>query len=197
MPSFAKMVTPIVLIGSTVGFAVNPVQALTLFADYYAPANWNKSIGNGTINTSSAPNTVSLQSSNIGSGLPGNTDFTITAPSAGTVSFDWNFTTVDPPASYDPFGYLKNGVFTFIVNPDAGNQAGSASFSVLAGDVFGFRQRTTDDCCGSATTFITNFDGPVPVPAPLPLLSAYLPLGFCRRLRSRSKRLRHGASRLA
>ncbi len=33
-----------------------------------------------------------------------------------------------------------------------------------------------------------------PVPAPLPLLGAALPLSFCRRLRRRSKRLRHGAS---
>jgi hypothetical protein len=36
-----------------------------------------------------------------------------------------------------------------------------------------------------------------PVPAPLPLLGSAAALGFCRRLRSRSKRLRHGASRLA
>jgi hypothetical protein len=36
-----------------------------------------------------------------------------------------------------------------------------------------------------------------PVPGPLPLLGAALPLSFCRRLLSRSKRLRHGASRLA
>jgi hypothetical protein len=35
------------------------------------------------------------------------------------------------------------------------------------------------------------------VPAPLPLFGAALPLSFCRRLRSRSQRLRHGASRLA
>jgi len=36
---------------------------------------------------------------------------------------------------------------------------------------------------------------PNPVPAPLPLLGAALPLGFCRRLRRRSQRLRHAASR--
>jgi len=36
-----------------------------------------------------------------------------------------------------------------------------------------------------------------PVPAPLPVLGSAAALGFCRRLRSRSKRLRHGASRLA
>ena len=35
---------------------------------------------------------------------------------------------------------------------------------------------------------------PSQVPAPLPLFGAALPLSFCRRLRSRSKRLRHGAS---
>lgn len=36
-----------------------------------------------------------------------------------------------------------------------------------------------------------------PVPAPLPLLGSAAALSFCRRLSSRSKRLRHGASRLA
>lgn len=38
---------------------------------------------------------------------------------------------------------------------------------------------------------------PAPVPAPLPLLGSAAALSFCRRLSSRSKRLRHGASRLA
>ena len=38
---------------------------------------------------------------------------------------------------------------------------------------------------------------PNPVPAPLPVLGSAAALGFCRRLSSRSKRLRHGASRLA
>jgi hypothetical protein len=36
-----------------------------------------------------------------------------------------------------------------------------------------------------------------PVPGPLPLLGSAAALSFCRRLSSRSKRLRHGASRLA
>jgi hypothetical protein len=36
-----------------------------------------------------------------------------------------------------------------------------------------------------------------PVPAPLPMLGSAAALSFCHRLRSRSKRLRHGASRLA
>ena len=57
----------------------------------------------------------------------------------------------------------------------------------------------------SNTTFSARLDDytsytyaqATPVPAPLPLLGAALPLSFCRRLSSRSKRLRHGASRLA
>jgi hypothetical protein len=35
---------------------------------------------------------------------------------------------------------------------------------------------------------------PHPVPAPLPVLGSAAALGFCRRLRSRSKRLRHAAT---
>ncbi len=43
----------------------------------------------------------------------------------------------------------------------------------------------------------TLYTVPTPVPAPLPLLGSAAALSFCRRLSSRSKRLRHGASRLA
>jgi hypothetical protein len=35
---------------------------------------------------------------------------------------------------------------------------------------------------------------PNPVPAPLPVLGSAAALGFCRRLRSRSQRLRHAAT---
>jgi len=43
----------------------------------------------------------------------------------------------------------------------------------------------------------TLYTPPAPAPAPLPLFGAAAAFGFSRRLSSRSKRLRHGASRLA
>jgi hypothetical protein len=50
---------------------------------------------------------------------------------------------------------------------------------------------------GDVVTYAQATALSTPVPAPLPLLGAALPLSFCRRLRSRSKSLRHGASRLS
>jgi len=187
----AKLLAPIALAGATLGLAANPAQALTLFDGYYAPANWTQSIqGDGSINTGGAPASISLTGPDNGGGDQ-NTDFTITAPSAGTVSFDWAYASTDEAARYDPFGYLLNGTFTRIIS-DGGdvNQSGSASFSVLAGDVFGFRQNSTDSRYGSATTTISNFNGPIAagpasVPGPLPLFGAGAAFGWSRQLRKR------------
>ena len=46
---------------------------------------------------------------------------------------------------------------------------------------------------GGGLSFAQQSD-PNPVPAPLPVLGSAAALGFCRRLRSRSKRLRHAAT---
>ena len=186
-----NVLTPLALAGATFGFAAKPAQALTLFAGPYAPANWSQSIGgDGSIETSDAPDSVTLTGSNDGSGAA-DADFTIKAPASGTVSFDWNFSTVDYPFA-DPFGYLLNGSFTKLTN-DIGisPQAGTASFSVLSGDVFGLRQRTSDSSYGRASTTISNFNGPTSepapssVPGPLPLLGAGAAWGWTRRLRQR------------
>lgn len=188
--SLAKLLAPLALAGATLGLAANPAQAWTLFSGYYAPTNWTQSVQlDGSIDTSNAPTSIILRSANNGGGAK-NTDFTIAAPTAGTVSFDWNFST-DDTAFYDPFGYLLNGAFTQLTNdggPD--NQSGSVTFSVLTGGVFGFRQNSTDSCCGRASTTISNFNGPiaaapVSVPGPLPLLGAVAAFGWSRQLRKR------------
>jgi hypothetical protein len=182
--SLAKTIAPIALAGATLGLAANPAQALTLFAGYYAPANWTQTIQpDGSINTGGAPASITLTGADNG-GSDKNTDFTIAAPSAGTVSFDWSYSTADNPSSWDPFGYLLNGAFIRLTNNDVANQSGSASFSVLAGDVFGFRQNSVDSAFGRASTTISNFTAPA-VPGPLPLLGAGAAFGWSRQLRKR------------
>ena len=185
--SLAKTIAPIALAGATLGLAANPAQALTLFAGYYAPANWTQSIQpDGSINTGGAPANITLTGADNGGGNK-NTDFTIAAPSGGTVSFNWSFSTADIPA-YDDFGYLLNGAFTQLTdNSGAQTQSGSASFSVLAGDLFGFRQNSEDSIFGRASTTISLFNGPVAasVPGPLPLLGAGAAFGWSRQLRKR------------
>ena len=193
--SLAKTIAPIALAGATLGLAANPAQALTQFAGDYAPANWTQSIqGDGFINTGGAPASISLSGADDGSSTDQNTDFTIAAPTAGTVSFDWAYSTNDDDGlpSFDPFGYLLNGAFTLLTNDfGAQNQSGSASFSVLAGDVFGFRQNSSDSKLGRAVTTISNFNGPLAasgpasVPGPLPLLGAGAAFGWSRQLRKR------------
>jgi hypothetical protein len=101
------------------------------------------------------------------------------------VSFDWAFSTDDWLPGFDPFGYLLNGAFTQLTIDDSSlTQSGSVSFSVLAGDVFGFRQNSSDSIFGRASTTISNFTAPA-VPGPLPLLGAGAAFGWSRQLRKR------------
>lgn len=191
--SLAKTIAPIALAGATLGLAANPAQALTQFAGDYAPANWTQSIqGDGSINTRRTPASISLSGADDYSITNQNTDFTIAAPLAGTVSFDWAYSNPDDSPQFDPFGYLLNGAFTRLtINNSSSPQSGSVSFSVLAGDVFGFRQNSFDSQFGRASTTISNFNGPSPapgpasVPGPLPLLGAGAAFGWSRQLRKR------------
>ncbi|MEB3208753.1 MAG: hypothetical protein VKK63_07535 [Synechococcus sp.] len=97
------------LASASLGLAASPAQALTQFAGDYAPGNWTQTIqGDGSIDTSGAPASISLTSADDGADNQ-STDFTIQAPTARTVSFDWNFSTADDDALYDPFGYLLKG----------------------------------------------------------------------------------------
>jgi len=187
-----NLLPSLALAGATLGLATSPVQALTQFTGTYAPANWTQSIGgNGSIDTSGAPASITLGAAYFEPPGSLKTDFTIAAPSKGTVSFDWIFTATE---GYAPFAYLLNGGFVDLTTSSAvfySDQSGSATFSVLSGDVFGFRQgNTSSEFPGSSTT-ISNFNFNAPnapnpvVPGPLPLLGAGAALGWSRRLRFR------------
>ena len=139
------------------------------FQGTYAPSNWNFSsdVG-GSVNTTNAPNSISLTSGNSFSG--GDTTYTITAPADGTVSFNWSFNSSDLDSPfYDPFGYLLNGSFVQLSN-DAGAsiQNGTTTFMVMVGDIFGFNANTLDGEAGSATTTISNFQAPEASPVSTP-----------------------------
>ncbi len=168
----------------------DPVRAVTYvngFQGPFAPANWTAQPNGGSINTSGAPTSISLTSSNDGAG-PDNTNFFIRSSATGTFSFDWTYTTSDRDGPlYDPFGYTINGNFTQLTNDSGPNtQSGSVTVTVNAGDVFGFRQRSTDSIFGSATTTIRNFRAPVP--GPISAL-AVLPLAGMAAYRRRYKGL--------
>ena len=146
------------------------------FSGDYAMAYWSIAMNGGLVDVSTAPASVRLVSNNVGT-KNANQDLTIVAPQAVTVTFDWQYNTVDPGvgntagARWDPFGYLLNGGFIQLTDDKGPNgQVGSVSFDVLIGDIFGFRASTRDGLAGAATTVVTNFSvsGQLPATVPLP-----------------------------
>ena len=145
--------------------AASGASAATVFGfqDAYDPINWTftNSNADGFVNTGGAPASISLTGGNNGSGSSGTTDYTTTAAAAGTVTFDWNYSTADGPF-WDTFGYLLNGSFTFLTNSPSN---GTSTFNVLAGDSFGFRVYTLDNIFGPGSVTISNFSAPIPEPS--------------------------------
>ena len=141
-----------------------PAEAVIGFQDEYAPSNWTfvNNNADGFVDTSGAPSQISLTGGDNSSGNSGTTDYTITAPGSGTVSFNWNYLTNDLN-SFDPLTRLLNGTETQLTdNIDffATSQSGSDSFSVSTGDTFGFRIATIDNTSGAGSATFTNFVAP-------------------------------------
>ena len=90
------------------------------------------------------------------SGDEGLTDITVPVTDAETVSFDWDYVLNDVPG-FESFGYLLNGTYTELIDPTVGNQQGSETIALDAGDVFGFRAITSDNLFGNNETVISNF----------------------------------------
>ena len=70
-----------------------------------------------------------------------------------TVNFTWAYQTNDG-AWYDPPQYAVNGVFVMLTQQN--NATGSLSIPVVEGDVFTFRQYSTDSCCQPGHLTISN-----------------------------------------
>ncbi len=137
------------------------------FAGTYAPANWTTTLtnSNGTVNTASAPNSISLTSGNNGSGLNGQTIYSIVVPCTGYISFNWDYTTNDG-AQFDFPRYTINGGTPIIFptyqaqNGDPNDQVGSFNLLVTAGQTFAIQAHSSDNVGGACTITITNFKAP-------------------------------------
>ncbi|MEQ1529298.1 MAG: PEP-CTERM sorting domain-containing protein [Methylococcales bacterium] len=137
------------------------------FSSAYNIANWTSLIDGGTINTSLAPASISLTSSDDQSLEPNKyQEFTIAAVAPGQISFNWAYESADTEAFGDDFGWVLNGVFTKLSDSDGLlSQNGVFSANISAGDVFGFRAYSFDSTGGAAITTISQFAAPVPLPA--------------------------------
>jgi hypothetical protein len=168
--------------------AALPAQATTGFTGPYAPANWTFSTnGGGSVDTSGAPGSIALTNQITETEADEYARYSITIPSSGTVSFNWNRI-----FSYNwgvSFGYFLNGTYNETAAAGYGAESGSVSFAASAGDVFTFQALTNS--WDSQTVTISNFSAPsaptppAGVPGPLPLFGAGAAYGWSRRLRRR------------
>jgi len=88
------------------------------------------------------------------SGKPHWTKIETTIPNGvNSVSFTWSYWTYDG-AWYDPPQYGVNGAYTQLTM--SSQASGSLTVNVVAGDVFTFRQYSTDTCCQPGHLTISN-----------------------------------------
>jgi hypothetical protein len=110
----------------------------------------------GSINIAGAPASVELTGGDTGSGVAGESDYTIEISGGGQsqITFDWGYNSVDDPG-FDAGGYEVNGTLTILAFGSGAN--GSETMIVNAGDLFGFTVETTDNMFGAGALTIYNF----------------------------------------
>ena len=137
--------------------------AVSGFSGPFDPLNWTFDAdgGDGSVNTSGAPNSITLFGSDDQSNTANNTTFCIDIPgsNSGLLSFDWDYETLDVDGPiWDPFGYAVNGTITQLTNNGGPNQqSGSVSISIDAGDNFCFVARSVDNLFDRSITDISSF----------------------------------------
>lgn len=183
-----------------------PARAITFgFTGDYAPSNWNLTNSNadGSVNTSNAPNSITLTGGNNDSNSFGRTTYSITNtnPLPVNISFNWSYTTTDkltesscslPGKFCDPFQIVLNGNATTLISNAGSPQFGTYTASILKQDVFGFSIATADNLFGPGSVTISNFSA-----TPVPFESNAAPAGMAivfgafmlrRKLQQRSAR---------
>src|SRR5664280_1680618 len=131
-----------------------------------------------------------------GSGDMGTTDFTILAAGTGLVSFSWAYFSLDLP-TYDNAGYLLSGAYSVLA--DTSGEAGNQSFSVVAGQQFGFRVATLDNMFEPGIMSISNFSAPqgtssAPEPGTAPMTLLAVAAAGAILCRTRRKKLARNAA---
>lgn len=118
----------------------------------------------GSIDIASDGFSFVLTGGNSGSGLPGTTDFTVSAQNAGTVEFSYSYASNDLPG-FDIAGYLLG--ITRVPLADTDGESGLGSFSAGAGQTYGWYISTLDNTGepGILTVTFTSTTSTVPEPA--------------------------------
>ncbi|MDM3848678.1 MAG: hypothetical protein PT119_01510 [Aphanizomenon gracile PMC627.10] len=181
-----------------------PARAITFgFTGDYAPSNWNLTNLNadGSVNTSNAPNSITLTGGNNGSGSFGRTTYSITntKPVPVNISFNWGYSTTDfvtdsscslPGNFCDPFQIVLNGNATTLISNAGSSQSGTYTTLIPNENTFGFSIATADNYFRGGSVTISDFSA-----TPVPFESNAAPAGMAivfgaffvrRRLQQRS-----------
>jgi hypothetical protein len=148
----------------------------------------------GAVITPDGGASIILTGGNNGSGMPGSTTLVATSVSSGLVQFQFSYSSMDIPGQ-DIAGYLVGNVFTFLADTDGTSSTNPVSFSVGAGQSFGFEVKTVDNEFEPGILTVSNFSAPtgsssttsVPEPGGAELiLIAAIAIGLCQRILRRA-----------
>ena len=127
------------------------------FSGDYDPANWTLTSvspnSDASVDTTGAPNSITFNGNDSDAGECCDLfdEYSVTVAVTGFISFTYDFEHFD----IEQFYYSINGVTTLVSISSAIGDIND--ISVTAGDVFGFRIFTEDDCCGRGIVTISNF----------------------------------------
>jgi hypothetical protein len=134
---------------------LNTLQPIVGFTAELAPSNWTVVEENGS-SVSIDATSATLVSSNAGGCTDAEGSMSAAVPFAGTLSFDYDYSTGDPGFE----GYIvqvdASGNVTTLVDIDA-SAAGTVTTDVEAGDVIYIAVISADCILGPGTAEITNF----------------------------------------
>ncbi|MFN0189536.1 MAG: LamG-like jellyroll fold domain-containing protein [Bacteroidia bacterium] len=166
MPSGTKIICNGDSIKLDAGVKTNPIFG---FSEIFDIDNWNtlhSANDNGNINSNNVPSAISITSSNTNAvGAPSSyIDFCHAMNGAGTLDFNWSFSSVDGP-QHDYPEISINGTPSSMPNFTYGSggpitQNGTASIPVLTGQNFCFRMNTTNNQGNAATVTISDIRFP-------------------------------------
>jgi len=172
-------------------FAAGPAAAA--FIDDYAFANWVLSQtpgADGFVTSSGVPTDTIVLTGSEANGTPAPpaddpsvTDFVITVAVAGSITFDWDYQSLDT-ADWDRGAYVVNGSEFFLAQNNSGTSTGTISILVGVGDTLAFRVGSRDQAFSPGILTIDNF---VFVPEPTTAMLLFLGtlgLGVAGRRRS-------------
>jgi hypothetical protein len=152
-------------------------KADSLFNGIYDVGNWTTTLTNsdGAVDTSSAPDFITMLGGDNGSNGPGEILFSMIAPKNDSFAFNWTYLTFDSDgAAFDPAGYEIDGVKTQL-SPSSSESGflgtGVTTVNLATGDSFGFYVDSTDNNLGRAILQVSAGDSTsVPEPSTLALL---------------------------